>query len=257
MSKVRKKKQHLKIPSQSAECIPYLSVTKEGNTIETAPGQFSRTYQLDENTADIGMVTEVLQGLPRDIRIQVTVLHDSSIYTRYVSFSVQAMTVEKAVKALDYAADKFPLSLISMSLTEQLGIIYRFFNHYTPDNITAKINGQDISPSALSKAKLTTKDLVGSFKVRFDKDYIETDSGFVRIFHIRTLSGQIPAGILNGLLEAGNDTLLSLHIECSKPSRPHPKTGIPWISFPRIFGRHRKRRMISCGILQDATRKCS
>ena len=121
MSKVRKKKQHLKIPSQSAECIPYLSVTKEGNAIETAPGQFSRTYQLSENTADVGMVTEVLQGLPRDIRIQVTVIHDPSGYTRYVSFSVRAMTVEQAMKSLDSAADKFPLSLISMSLTEQLG----------------------------------------------------------------------------------------------------------------------------------------
>ncbi|MBR2259239.1 MAG: ATP-binding protein [Blautia sp.] len=213
MSKVRKKKQHLKIPSQSAECIPYLSVTKEGNAIETAPGQFSRTYQLSENTADVGMVTEVLQGLPRDIRIQVTVIHDPSGYTRYVSFSVRAMTVEQAMKSLDSAADKFPLSLISMSLTEQLGIIYRFFNHYTPGNITDKINGQDISPSILSKTRLTTKDLVGSHKIRFDKDYIETDGGFVRIFHIRTLSGQIPSGILNGMLEAGSNTLLSLHIE--------------------------------------------
>ena len=234
--KKKPKKETLRISRQTADLIPYSSITKEGDLIETKPGCFVQIFHIThaDQTADIPPLEDVLAGYRKILnsmepgsRLQTTAVKRDGHISRYLTLQAQAGTIEEAREKLDSFQELFHgnggFTLEHLDIAGQLSIIHRVFHFHSSSSLTDKLDGSGFSVKELKRHRLTTKDLTGPSILKIERDHIETDGGFIRIMFINSFADHIPAALIRQLSNEEKDILVSVHFESMDPEPVYRK----------------------------------
>ena len=230
--KRKPKKETLRIPKQTAALIPYHSIVKDEDIIETDPGCFVRTFRLsqDVDSATNPGIEEILSGYTKILNdmdpqstFQLTAIKRNDLVNQYLTIKVRSKTIDdakakiSAFRALFQEKENHGLQLLDCGITGQLSLIHSVFHFYSPTGLTDKIGGSDFSIKELKRRRLTTKDITGPSTLKTERDYIETDGGFIRIMFINSFADHIAPGIIRSLLDEGRDMLITIHFTSIDP----------------------------------------
>lgn len=227
--KVNKKALQEAKPSKKVTAlIPYSSVVIDADFLEVEAGLFAKAYKLDERlflfdkerqTEVIDAIKAILEEMNSDIQIY------SANGKRYMVFSVRAANIDDAKSRFGELREIFQhhdgdigVYIEPVPVSEQLNLIYRFYNHFAETEMMEKVNGDEITRQTMRASRMTTKELVAPTKLNFGRDYIETSHGFVKVFFANTFANFLTPGFLNMLKLENGDFISSIHIHPVDPA---------------------------------------
>lgn len=217
---------------QAAEKVPYLSIVKDRDMIEAAPGLFSCTYKIthgqaayeepgadtrtgtgtnvsegsnadtgvsagaDGNTTrdtaavDLGQIAALMAKMDPDASFQFSRYPAKSCAETCLTCSVRGTSIDEAdarfnqIEADINAACEVcapGIRLQRLPITKVLGLMYGIYHRGATDGLLEQTHGEDVSFAVMKKYRLTTKELVSPASIRFERDFVQTDSGCIRV----------------------------------------------------------------------------
>ena len=237
MPKKKKVRESARVPKQVAKLIPYASVIKGRDIIEAEPGVFSCVFSIDDSrfvfdtekkSKMFGNFAYLVDTVDETADFQFFSRREGDIIEKYLAYSVRASSVEEAEERFDEIRSNFTaccreaemsIRITRLPATDILELIYEIYHGNSNYGFLNKIGGQDITAETMRKYKLTTKDVVGPGSLHFDRDYIKTDDGYIRVLFINSFADHVAAGFLSAIIDAKGEMMTSVHYH---PVDPEP-----------------------------------
>lgn len=236
MPKTKKKGTSLKLPKNIVRQIPYVSVVRDADILETSPGHFAKTYRVDDSGFSAGdSLDTAFEGFEYLINhvddkadFQFTYRNKDKDLEKYLTYSVIGTNIEEVKQHFSTIESNFTqiasekglhVSLHALSIPEWLGILFDVYHYGENKSLTDKLHGQEFSQKALSHAHLTTKDLVGSESFGSAPNFLRTEKGYIRVFFIDSFADHLTSGFVNTFSKVKGDSIFSVHFE---PVEPKP-----------------------------------